>query len=241
MRDMSFIPLGIVIIIDALLISMVIMLKVRGFFVARKANKKEDRVAHPIKRNPTFYNPVAGRFRGKNQGKQYEELDDESDYFHGSINAESNMIPMSTSPNRFDRQLRRQPTGFQAMGVAEMNFSLAEHMNEDNNGADRTDLQRFVQSLSKIMGASTFGLSFEFQNLRFHPKKSPRPILQDVSGLIHAGSLWGVMGASGAGKCKFLFCGFDVLSANCVSYIRQCAHGQAVWDHRDYQSQWYCW
>lgn len=180
------------------------MLKVRGFFVARKANKKEDRVAHPIKKSPAFYNPMAGRFRGNNERNQYEELDDESEQYHGSISARTNMIPMSTSPNRFSRQLRRQPTGFQAMGVAEMNFSLAEHMNEDNNGADRTDLQRFVQSLSKIMGASTFGLSFEFHNLRFHPKKSPRPILEDVSGLIHAGSLWGVMGASGAGKCKFL-------------------------------------
>lgn len=237
---MSFVSLGIAIVIDALLIFAVIMLKVRGFFVARKANRKEDRVAHPIKKNPTFFNPMAGRFRGNNQGKRYQELDDESEQYHGSISAESNMIPMSTSPNRFSRQLRRQPTGFQAMGVSEMNFSLDEHMSEDNE-ADRTDLQRFVQSLSKIMGASTFGLSFEFQNLRFHPKKSPRPILEDVSGLIHAGSLWGVMGASGAGKCRFLLHILDALSTNRVSYIRQCAHGQAIGDHWDHQSQWNCW
>jgi ABC-type multidrug transport system ATPase subunit len=96
--------------------------------------------------------------------------------------------------------LRRQPTGFQQIGRVEHNFFMAEHLGE-NDETDKTDLQRFVQSLKKIMGDTKFGLTFEFQNLRFHPKKAPRPILQDVSGCINAGSLWGVMGASGAGKC----------------------------------------
>ncbi|CAG8979776.1 hypothetical protein HYALB_00011584 [Hymenoscyphus albidus] len=207
-RDMSLIPLGIVIVIDALLITMVIVLKVRGFFVIRRINRKDHRVHHPLKRSPTFYKTIggsiSGKFHGKNEGKQYEELDDEvdTDVIYGSVGPDA--MPLSPSLDGYDRQLRRHPIGFEAMALKEDMFSVAAPMDDDNNAADRTDLQRFVQSLSKIMGASTFGLSFEFQDLRFHPKKSPRPILQDVSGFIHAGSLWGVMGASGAGKSTFV-------------------------------------
>jgi ABC-type multidrug transport system fused ATPase/permease subunit len=105
------------------------------------------------------------------------------------------MIPMMTSA-----ATSRRPTGFEQLGQVESNFSMTDL--NDNDVADSTDLQRFVQSLSKILGATKFGLTFEFQNLKFHPPKAPRPILQDVSGCINAGSLWGVMGASGAGKCK---------------------------------------
>jgi ABC-type methionine transport system ATPase subunit len=46
-----------------------------------------------------------------------------------------------------------------------------------------------------------FWTEFEFVDLRFQPKKSPKPILFDVSGRINSGAPWGVMGASGAGKC----------------------------------------
>ena len=80
----------------------------------------------------------------------------------------------------------------------------AEFIEDLHNGdaKTKTDLHLFVQSLSKCLGATKFGLSFEFQDLSFKPPKSTKPILSDVSGTINAGSLWGVMGASGAGKCK---------------------------------------
>lgn len=70
--------------------------------------------------------------------------------------------------------------------------------------AESTDLHLFVQSLNKCFGTNNFGLSFEFENLKFQPPKATKPILDDVSGMINAGSLWGVMGASGAGKSTFV-------------------------------------
>lgn len=104
----------------------------------------------------------------------------------------------------FRPDFRRKATGFEQLGLEGSEFILQEELH-DNNGASRTDLQQFVQSLSRILGATKFGLSFEFQNLHFQPKGNPKPILSDVTGLIDAGSLWGVMGASGAGKCEFLY------------------------------------
>ncbi|KAK3167406.1 hypothetical protein OEA41_010533 [Lepraria neglecta] len=66
------------------------------------------------------------------------------------------------------------------------------------------DILQFVQSLSRCTVATTFGLSFEFENLMFQPKKCSKPILSGVTGEIKSGTLWGVMGASGAGKSTFI-------------------------------------
>jgi ABC-type multidrug transport system fused ATPase/permease subunit len=146
------------------------------------------------------------------------------------------MIPMTNTA-----AYRRRPTGFQEIGQVEHNFSLADHINDDDV-ADSTDLQRFVQSLSKILGATKFGLTFEFQNLRFHPSKAPRPILQDVSGCINAGSLWGVMGASGAGKCESIReISINTVVTNLSSYFCECFDGKTSWDYWYYQGQWSGW
>lgn len=67
-----------------------------------------------------------------------------------------------------------------------------------------TDLDLFIQSMSKCIGTEKFGLSFEFSDLKYQPKKAPKPILSEVTGKIDRGSLWGVMGASGAGKSTFV-------------------------------------
>ncbi|KAI4280790.1 MAG: hypothetical protein L6R35_005823 [Caloplaca aegaea] len=67
-----------------------------------------------------------------------------------------------------------------------------------------TDLDLFIQSMSKCIGTEEFGLSFEFSNLTFQPKKALKPIMSEVTGKIDRGSLWGVMGASGAGKSTFV-------------------------------------
>ncbi|KAI4150800.1 MAG: hypothetical protein L6R39_002169 [Caloplaca ligustica] len=67
-----------------------------------------------------------------------------------------------------------------------------------------TDLDLFIQSMAKCIGTEKFGLSFEFSDLKFQPRKAPRPILSQVTGKIDRGSLWGVMGASGAGKSTFV-------------------------------------
>jgi hypothetical protein len=204
-----------------------VFLKLRAFYIAK--SKKGKRVNQ--KAATFFTKGVAGpNFRGKNK---YEQLDDDS--YQGFVSPGSQpMIPMTNTA-----AFHRRPTGFEQYGQVENSFSVADQFN-DNDMADSTDLQRFVRSLSKILGANKFGLTFEFQNLRFHPAKAPRAILQDVSGCINAGSLWGVMGASGAGKCKeVLIYHFDLLTI--YSYFCQCVDGQADGHHRYHQSQWRCW
>ena len=67
-----------------------------------------------------------------------------------------------------------------------------------------SDLQLFIRSMSRCIGDTNFGLSFEFENLEFHPNKASKPVLSEVTGKINRGSLSGVMGASGAGKSTFV-------------------------------------
>ena len=72
-----------------------------------------------------------------------------------------------------------------------------------NKKAD-PDIQQFVQSLSRCTIATNYGLSFGFENLMFRPKECSKPVLSGVKGEIRSGTLWGVMGASGAGKSTFM-------------------------------------
>ncbi|KAL8949179.1 MAG: hypothetical protein Q9222_004692 [Ikaeria aurantiellina] len=81
------------------------------------------------------------------------------------------------------------------------NFTPIDSKNDDEL---ISDLDLFIQSMSKCIGTEKFGLSFEFTDLRFQPKKAKKPILSEVTGRIDRGSLWGVMGASGAGKSTFV-------------------------------------
>ena len=69
---------------------------------------------------------------------------------------------------------------------------------------DNADLRAFVGSLSKCIDGAHFGLSFEFENLGFWPKGTPKPVLSNVTGEISRGSLVGVLGGSGAGKSTFV-------------------------------------
>ena len=64
-----------------------------------------------------------------------------------------------------------------------------------------SDLGLFIQSMSR-MGGNHGGLSFGFDSLNYQPIKSRKSILSGVTGTIDHGTLWGIMGASGAGKCK---------------------------------------
>ena len=96
---------------------------------------------------------------------------------------------------------RRAPTGFLAAMDNEYAFDESDIENDEKTDPD---IQQFVQSLSRCTVAAEFGLSFEFEDLKFQPKKSPKPILSQVTGEIRGGSFWGVMGASGAGKSTFV-------------------------------------
>lgn len=98
-------------------------------------------------------------------------------------------------------RIMRVNTGFG--GEIPMEFDTDDdHFGDDKKPS--SDLQLFIRSMSRCLGATNFGLSFEFENLAFHPKKSTKPILSEVTGKIERGTLSGVMGASGAGKSTFV-------------------------------------
>lgn len=61
------------------------------------------------------------------------------------------------------------------------------------------DVQLLVQSYEKMIDGKHLGLGFDFQNLALK-LKSGKELLFGVSGTIERGSMWGVMGPSGAGK-----------------------------------------
>ncbi|KAH8679570.1 ABC transporter-like protein [Tricladium varicosporioides] len=191
-RDMTFLPLGFLLLIDIILIVATIIAKIRETYKRK----------HPHEPKPTIKRAVTHHY-SKNKPKMlrnnrmYQELQDDQAEHLVANDVES--IPMNS---RID--FRRRATGFDELNFLEADFSVHDHLNNDNNSAASTDLQKFVRSLTKCLGATKFGLSFEFQNLQFHPKKSPKPILSEVTGYINAGSLWGVMGASGAGKSTFV-------------------------------------
>jgi ABC-type multidrug transport system ATPase subunit len=65
------------------------------------------------------------------------------------------------------------------------------------------DFQRFIRSVSRSVTTQSIGLSFDFENLAYETKRGKK-ILQDVTGTMPRGSMWGVMGGSGAGKSTFL-------------------------------------
>jgi ABC-type multidrug transport system ATPase subunit len=65
------------------------------------------------------------------------------------------------------------------------------------------DLQRFIRSVSRSVTTQSIGLSFDFEDLTYETKRGKK-ILQEVTGTMPRGSMWGVMGGSGAGKSTFL-------------------------------------
>lgn len=179
---MAFLPLGLVILVDVILITLTVLDKLHDRYSRKHKLKK------PISKK-AFLARGAGRFK---QGK-YQEIDDGGTSFIDAVEMEPRM-----------GNLRHRPTGFEELGQLEADFMVQEQLREQG-GEQKTDLHLFVQSLSKCLGATKFGLSFDFQDLGFKAPSNGKVILSDVSGTIHAGSLWGVMGASGAGKCMFQF------------------------------------
>ena len=66
-------------------------------------------------------------------------------------------------------------------------------------------LHQFVKSLQRCIQLSDIGLEIGFDQLGFQLPSGGRSILEGVSGIVKPGSLLGVMGPSGAGKCKWRF------------------------------------
>jgi ABC-type multidrug transport system ATPase subunit len=95
--------------------------------------------------------------------------------------------------------VKRENTGF--LAVVDNDWVGEEFVSQDEKPS--TDMQLFVQSMSKCINGASFGLSFEFDDLQFQPKGG-NPILSQITGKIDSGALWAIMGASGAGKTTFV-------------------------------------
>ncbi|CAI6327815.1 unnamed protein product [Periconia digitata] len=68
------------------------------------------------------------------------------------------------------------------------------------------DFKVFMHFVARIIKTKEVGLSFDFEGLEFEPQRGKK-VLKGVSGSIKSGSMWAVMGGSGAGKSTF----FNVL------------------------------
>ena len=147
-------------------------------FSIRKHFKNKHNTSSKGNRFSRLHKPVS--FFDKNhQAKKYHPLQDDEIALEARIT-----------------QVQRSDTAFGG------NFTPIDAQKNDNELI--SDLDLFIQSMSKCIGTEKFGLSFEFTDLKFQPKKAKKPILSDVTGKIDRGSLWGVMGASGAGKSTFV-------------------------------------
>jgi ABC-type glutathione transport system ATPase component len=197
-RDTNFLPVAFLLLLDILLVAATIWHKMRARYnkKGQQGNKKGEKMLGA---------KSASRKYVREPG--YRQLDDEQ--YAGFTD---NDIPMEPTIRAFNRR----PTGFEHLGALEAEFIEDLH---NGDAETKTDLHLFVQSLSKCLGATKFGLSFEFQDLGFKPPKSAKPILSDVSGAINAGSLWGVMGASGAGKCRIRKILITSCTANDYSHL----------------------
>ena len=201
--DRPLLPVALLGFLDLLLVSLVVAAKL----LHRKQKKSSRRRSNGIQRwRKTF------TFSTANFGSpKFDRLPTDDVHLESRISG-----------------VRRAPTGF----MAEMDNYYAFEGDDDQtsqtsyeDGKTNPVIQQFVQSLSRCTVASNFGLSFEFENLKFQPNKKSKPILSEVSGQIESGTLWGVMGASGAGKSTFV----NVLMGKCSpqkaftkSYLLSC-------------------
>ncbi|KAJ4138292.1 hypothetical protein NW768_002113 [Fusarium equiseti] len=130
-------------------------------------------------------------------GAGYKELSNDVD------NETAPMQPSYSPQSPYGHNFRegRARTGFEAsLNRNSVYSSEAEKRELEAN----PQLRAFVESMRRATEATNFGLSFRYSDLVFHPKKSPKPILQNVTGSIEQGQLVAVMGGSGAGKSTFV-------------------------------------
>lgn len=185
-KNMGFLPLGFLAVLDIILIitSFVLWIKKRR---EERRRGRNDREAIPKARKNLFTSSI-GLKDLKSRGSGYKSLDDEED---GEVLLE----PRITS-------LKRSNTTF--IGAAlDPQFVYSRLMATEGAPNDESnELRAFVQSMSRAIQGSQFGLSFEFHDLMFKPKGAQKPVLSQVSGRIQRAKHTGVMGGSGAGKCE---------------------------------------
>ncbi|KAL9607397.1 MAG: hypothetical protein Q9167_007687 [Letrouitia subvulpina] len=175
---MSFLPPGLILAFDALAILMVVGWRI--FAHIRSARSRRSRASRSTK----SYVKEASSFDDRTpRSIQHQSFEDDD------VNLEARIT-----------NVRRMDTGFG--GAFDGAFFVRE--SAITNEKPKSDLDLFLQSMAKSMDTGRFGLSFEFTNLMFKPKNADKPVLSKVTGQINRGSLWGAMGASGAGKTTFV-------------------------------------
>ena len=174
-KDTSLLPLILLIVLDLLLISAMLVSKI-PWNGRRGSTQRGNRRAKQRKALPFSRLGV--------QNKRYLPIDDDN------IPLESRICGV-----------RRANTS--SLAAMDNDFVFDESSVADDGRSD-SDIQQFVQSLSKCTVAASIGLSFEFDSLSYQPKGYSQPILSQVTGKIINGSFWGIMGASGAGKSTFV-------------------------------------
>ena len=172
--NMSFLPLAVLLTLDILIAVGLLVWKIKEFFARRKRSHRPSPKGI-LKRAGTIIEMAR-----RNNGSYYSLEGSDHSMAEGRISS-----------------LRRANTFEAAM---EPDFSPDEDFVSDDKPT--SELQLFVQSLSRCMDTTKFGLSFDFENLEFKPRKADKPILSEVTGSIPYGSFCAVMGGSGAGKCK---------------------------------------
>ncbi|KAM0340456.1 hypothetical protein ACHAPQ_001151 [Fusarium lateritium] len=185
------IPVGVLIIIDFLLIVGMFVLMFRSRW--QRTSKSH---AGALRRHKTMR-----AVKATITGGGYKELSDDHDQDH-------EMAPMQSeygtySPYGRDFREGRSRTGFEAALSRNRNSVYSSEQEQRELDAN-PQLKAFVESMRRAAEATNFGLSFRYSDLVFHPKKSPKPILQNVTGSIEQGQLVAVMGGSGAGKSTFV-------------------------------------
>lgn len=216
-KDQTWLPFVFLVLIDAAMVAAILT----HWILQRKANKKNKLGST----KPSAFSKAMRSMPQRQGTGGYSQLEGEDG------------IPLEPRIGSF---IQRQPTGFLGpMDDFDMHAAAAyDSDNRPANDEGNTDLREFVASLSKCIEGSQFGLTFEFENLGFWPKKLPKPILSGITGEITRGSLVGVLGGSGAGKCESFV--LDSLTyADWPSNLRQCLDGQAKWHHWLRQSERY--
>ncbi|KAF5690371.1 ABC transporter [Fusarium denticulatum] len=181
------IPVGVLVIIDFLLLVGMFVLMFRSRW--QRTSKAH---AGALKRHKTMR-----AVKATITGRGYKELPEDQD------NEMAPMQPGYSPYSPYGQNFRegRTRTGFEATLSRNSIYSSEQEQKELEANPQ---LKAFVESMRRAAEATNFGLSFRYSDLVFHPKKSPRPILQNVTGSIEQGQLVAVMGGSGAGKSTFV-------------------------------------
>lgn len=117
----------------------------------------------------TIRKRVKDKHSGSASGKRFSRLNKPVSFFDQNVRLKKYQSLQDSDLALESRitHVQRSETAFGG------NFSAFD--SKDDNELI-TDLDLFIQSMSKCIGTEEFGLSFEFSNLTFQPKKALKPI-----------------------------------------------------------------